>query len=93
MLLKNNTNRKYVHSWLDKNAKLQMIILGPNKILDVSEDVADSWLKIPGIIEYIEPKKAKELEDENAKLKAELEELKKQPKETKAKAKSKSKNK
>lgn len=75
MILKNNTKRKYVHSYLDENAKLKMIVLQPNCILEVPQEVADSWLKIPGIIEYVEPKKVKEIEAENAKLKAELNKL------------------
>ena len=76
MLLKNNTKRKFVHSYLDDKCKLQMIILQPNSALDVPKEVAESWLKVPGIEQYVEPKKAKELEDENAKLKAELTKLK-----------------
>ena len=76
MILKNNTKRKYVHSYLDENAKLKMIVLQPNCTLEVPQEVADSWLKIEGIIEYIEPKKVKDIEAENAKLKAELDKLK-----------------
>lgn len=77
MLLKNSTKRKFVHSYLDENYRLKLLILEPGKVLDVPSDVAQSWLKATGITEFIEPKKAKALEDENAKLKAQIAELQK----------------
>lgn len=80
MLLENKSKRKYVHSYLDENAKLKIIVLEPNKHCEIPDDVAKSWLKSKEIKEYVNPEEArkakKALEDENAKLKAELEKIK-----------------
>lgn len=96
MLLKNNTKSKFVHSYFNENYKLQMLILEPKRTLEVPEDVAKSWLKVPGIEEYIEPSKIKEKEEklikEIEKLKEENAELKKEDKKAKT-SKRKSKNK
>ena len=75
MILKNNTKEKYVHSYFDENYKLQMLVLKPQSTLEVPEEVAASWLKIPGIEEYIAPEKAKE---EKEKLLKQVEQLKKE---------------
>lgn len=75
MILKNNTKRKYVHSFFDENYKLQMLVLKPQSILEVPEEVATSWLKVAGIEEYIAPEKVKE---EKEKLLKQVEQLKKE---------------
>lgn len=93
MKLKNNSKRNYVHSYLDENASLTMLVLKPNEVKDVPDDVAKTWLKGRDVIEYVDPNQARiekeKLEAENAKLKAELEA--KQEKETKPKKTSKKK--
>lgn len=96
MKLKNNSKRNYVHSYLDENANLTMLVLKPNEVKDVPDDVAKTWLKGRDIVEYVDPNQARiekeKLEAENAKLKAELEAQKKEEKkETKPKKTSKKK--
>ena len=93
MKLKNNSKRNYVHSYLDENASLTMLVLKPNEVKDIPDDVAKTWLKGRDVVEYVDPNQARiekeKLEAENAKLKAELEA--KQEKETKSKKTSKKK--
>lgn len=95
MKLKNNSKRNYVHSYLDENANLIMLILKPNEVKDIPDDVAKTWLKGRDVVEYVDPNQARiekeKLEAENAKLKAELEAQKKEEKETKPKKTSKKK--
>ena len=96
MKLKNNSKRNYVHSYLDENANLTMLVLKPNEVKDIPDDVAKTWLKGRDIVEYVDPNQARiekeKLEAENAKLKAELEAQKKEEKkETKPKKTSKKK--
>lgn len=96
MKLKNNSKRNYVHSYLDENANLIMLILKPNEVKDIPDDVAKTWLKGRDVVEYVDPNQARiekeKLEAENAKLKAELEAQKKEEKkETKPKRTSKKK--
>lgn len=69
---------------LQNNSKLTLThdnyILAPGKILSLPDNIAKIWLKIDGIIEYKDPKEAKQekakLETENKKLKDELAKLK-----------------
>ena len=96
MKLKNNSKRNYVHSYLDENANLTMLVLKPNEVKDIPDDVAKTWLKGRDVVEYVDPNQARiekeKLEAENAKLKAELEAQKKEEKkETKPKKTSKKK--
>ena len=96
MKLKNNSKRNYVHSYLDENANLTMLVLKPNEVKDIPDNVAKTWLKGRDIVEYVDPNQARiekeKLEAENAKLKAELEAQKKEEKkETKPKRTSKKK--
>lgn len=71
--LQNNTKTTFLHG----NYKL-----GPGEILDVPENIAQIWQKHNNVIEYVAPEDAKAKEDayekEIAKLKAELEALKKE---------------
>lgn len=88
MILQNNTRITFIHNCYK---------LEPGAILDVPDKIAKIWQKVAGVVEYVDPQKAKKaqeeakakqaaLEEENAKLKAELEALKKaQPEEAKAK--------
>lgn len=76
MKVKNISKHRYCHAKLDENYKLQMLILKPNEVKDVPDDIAKSWLKTNEVIEFVEPKEAKKLADENEALKKELEQLK-----------------
>ena len=93
MILQNNTRTTFIHN----GYKLE-----PGAILDVPDKIAKIWQKVAGIVEYVDPQKAKKaqeeakaaqakLEEENAKLKAELEALKKAQEEAKAKSNNKKK--
>lgn len=83
MKVKNISKHRYCHAKLDENYKLQMLILKPNEVKDVPDDIAKSWIKTNEVIEFVEPKEAKKLADENEVLKKELEKLKSQPKDMK----------
>lgn len=76
MKIKNITKHNYAHSKLDEAYRLQMIILKPNEVKDIPDDVAESWLKSGGVVKYVEPKDLEKIEDENKKLKEQLKELK-----------------
>jgi hypothetical protein len=77
MKVKNTSKHRYCHAKLDENYKLQMLILKPNEIKEVPDEIAASWVKGGEVIEYVEPKEVKKLADENEALKKELEKLKK----------------
>lgn len=66
---------------MDKNNKLITINLNPKTDAEIPDDIAEKWLKTGEVIEYVKPEEAKAKEaalaEENAKLKAELEALKK----------------
>lgn len=83
MKVKNISKHRYCHAKLDENYKLTMLILKPNEIKDIPDEIAKSWIKNGGAVEFIEPKEAKKLADENEALKKELEKLKSQPKDVK----------
>ena len=76
MKVKNISKHRYCHAKLDENYKLQMLILKPNEVKDVPDDIAKSWIKTNEVIEFVEPKEARKLADENEALKKELEQLK-----------------
>lgn len=63
----------FQESNIDNDGNIKFINFEPNKVVEVSEEIAKKWLKFDGIVEYVEPKDAKEAED---KLKAEIEKLK-----------------
>lgn len=76
MKVKNISKHRYCHAKLDENYKLQMLILKPDEVKDVPDDIAKSWIKTNEVIEFVEPKEARKLADENEALKKELEKLK-----------------
>lgn len=89
MRVYNKSSRTYQHSEMDKNNKLVVINLHPKTDAEIPDDIAKKWLKTGEVVEYVKPEEAKakqaELEAENAKLKAEIEALKKtKPGEAKA---------
>lgn len=84
MKVKNISKNRFCHAQLDKNYKLEMLLLAPNEIKEVPDEIAKNWIDTGKVIQYIEPKDVKEINAENKALKEELEKLKK---ETKQKAK------
>lgn len=68
----------------DKNKVLQIIGIG--EIAEVDDEIAKLILRFDGVREYAEPKDVKRLEEENAKLKAQLENKTKSLDELKAEA-------
>lgn len=75
MKVKNISKHNFCHSSLDEAYKLQMIILKPNEIADIPDEVAEKWIKTKQVIEYVEPKDVNELKNENAQLKKQLDKL------------------
>ena len=86
MKVQNKSRRTYQHSELNKEGKLIIIDIKPGEIKEISDKIAKVWLKTGDVIEYADPKEQAELQDENAKLKAEIAALK-SPKKTAKKAK------
>lgn len=85
MRVYNKSSRMYQHEQDGKT-----YCLNPKTDIEVPDKIAKLWLKTGEVVEYVKPEEAKAkqaaLEEENAKLKAELEKLKKaQPEEAKAK--------
>lgn len=76
MKVKSNAKHNYCHARLNDNYKLEMLILRPNEIKEVPDEVAKSWIKTGEVIEYIEPKDVKKVESENKALKDEIKKLK-----------------
>ena len=71
MLLQNNTKTTFMHD---------DIVFKAGEILDVPKKVAELWLKAKGVVEYVDPKEAKEAAakaaDAYKALKAEFDKLK-----------------
>lgn len=77
MKLHNKAKHAFQHSIADEIEGVKIIEIGAGEVKDIPEDIAKIWLKTGEVVEFIEPKEAKALENENAKLKAELEAIKK----------------
>lgn len=82
MKLENKSKNRIAYH--DKSGRLQFINIGA--IAEVDNDIAKLILKFDGVKEYAEPKDVKRLEEENAKLKAQLENKTKSLDELKAEA-------
>ena len=80
MKVKNISKNKFCHAQLDKNYKLEMLLLAPNEIKKVPDEIAKNWIATGKVIQYIEPKDVKKIDAENKALKEELEKLKKEAK-------------
>lgn len=85
MRVYNKSSRMYQHEHDGKT-----YCLPPKTDIEAPDKIAKLWLKTGEVVEYVKPEEAKAkqaaLEEENAKLKAELEALKKaKPEEAKAK--------
>ena len=87
MKVHNKSRRTYQHSELDAQGQIRIIDIKPDEVKEISDKIAEVWLKTGDVIEYADPKEQAELQSENAKLKAELEALKKEEKPAKKPAK------
>lgn len=90
MRVYNKSSRMYQHTYFDDKNVFHAINLRPKTDAEIPDNIAKLWLKTGEVVEYVKPEEAKAkqaaLEEENAKLKAELEALKKaKPEEAKAK--------
>lgn len=81
MRVYNKSSRMYQHTYFDDKNVFHTINLRPKTDAEIPDDIAKKWLKTGEVVEYVKPEEAKAkeaaLEEENAKLKAELEALKK----------------
>lgn len=81
MRVYNKSSRIYQHTYFDEKNVFHAINLNPKTDAEIPDDIAKAWLKTGEVVEYVKPEEAKAkeaaLEEENAKLKAELEALKK----------------
>lgn len=89
MRVYNKSSRTYQHTYIDKKNVFHAINLNPKTDAEIPDDIAKAWLKTGEVVEYVKPEEAKAkeaaLKEENEKLKAELEALKKaKPEEAKA---------
>lgn len=96
MRVYNKSSRMYQHTYFDAKNVFHAINLRPKTDAEIPDEIAKKWLKTGEVVEYVKPEEAKakqaKLEEENAKLKAELEALKKsKPEEAKAKTNNKKK--
>lgn len=89
MLIKNNRKCPIQHTFYDEKKELQIIEIAGGEVKEIQDDIAELWLKNGLVIEYVEPKKAKEEKEELlakiAKLEAENAALKEPEEEKKAK--------
>ena len=76
MRLHNKSTHPFQHSYFDSKWNLITIEIKAGEIKEVDDKIAKIWLKTGKVVEFVEPKEAKALEDENAKLKEELAKLK-----------------
>ena len=63
----------FQESTIDKDGNVRTIDLKPEMVVEVDDKLAKKWLKINGIVEFVDPSEAKKEEE---KLKAEIEQLK-----------------
>ena len=89
MRVYNKSSRMYQHTYFDDKNVFHAINLNPKTDAEIPDNLAEKWLKTGEVVEYVKPEDAKakeaELEAENAKLKAEIEALKKvKPEDAKA---------
>lgn len=81
MRLYNKSKRTYQHTYYTADKIPVTISLNPKCNEEIPDEVAELWLKIGEVVEYVDPGRAKkvqaDLEAENAKLKAEIKAMKK----------------
>lgn len=86
MLIENKSKHNLQHSAYDEKFKLEIVEIKAGEVKEIEDSIAKKWLKTGLVVEYVEPKAAKEKESE---LLAEIEKLKaenKKLKEAKPKA-------
>lgn len=86
MKLLNKSGNGLSHSLqIEKNGKKenQNYFIAIGQVLDVPEEIAKVWLKIPGVEKFVEVEDLAKIEEENKKLKAELEKSKNKNKKNK----------
>ena len=76
MKLINKSRNPLLHSYLNEKKQIVTFILGVNEVKDVEDSLAQNWLKINGIEEFVSPEDAKAKDEEIARLKAELDKQK-----------------
>ena len=90
MIIENKSKHNLQHSAYDEKFKLEIVEIKAGEVKEIEDSIAKKWLKTGLVVEYVEPKAAKALEDENKELKAKIAELEKAAKKvvepTKAKA-------
>lgn len=87
MLIQNKSSHAFQHSKYNEKMELEIVEIKAGEIKEIEDKIAEKWLKTNKVVEYVEPKAAKEEKDE---LLAEIEKLKaenKKLKESKPKAK------
>lgn len=75
MKVHNKAKHAFQHSMYDTQKGVTIIEIAAGEIKDIPDDIAQIWINTGEVVEFVEPKQAKELEDENAKLKTELDKL------------------
>lgn len=90
--VKNNSENNLQHGCEIANETVYKLVVG--EVLELPDEIAKIWLTIPGVVEYVEPKDVKKIEEQAKEekkalcneidgLKAKIKELEKaQPKET-----------
>ena len=73
MKIVNKAKHPFQHSYLDEKLNLQIVEIGAGEIKDIDDEIAKVWLSTGKVAEYVEPKEAKEKENE---LLKEIEKLK-----------------
>ena len=75
MLVKNNAKRPVQHSFYNEKQELIIVEIAGGEVKEIQDDIAKLWLKHGLVVEYVEPKKAKEEKEE---LLAKIKELESQ---------------
>ena len=83
MLVKNPARRAIQHSFYNDKQELKIIEIQGGEIKEIEDEIAEIWLKHGLVVEYADPKKAKEEKEELLNKIADLEaQLKEQKKDT-----------
>ena len=64
MLVKNNAKRPVQHSFYNDKQELIIVEIAGGEVKEIQDDIAKLWLKHGLVVEYVEPKKAKEEKEE-----------------------------
>ena len=83
MLIKNISQRKFLHALTDENGEQVIISIEPDETKEIEDFIAEIWLKTGDVVKVDDGSKDKEIE----RLKAENEKLKADKKKTAKKKK------